>query len=54
MVDEQLRRESGLLLNYGNTERKVLVIYTGGTIGMVNNTDGCKLRLYKYLLIIIL
>lgn len=35
--------QDGLLVNYGVGERKVLVIYTGGTIGMVNNSDGCKL-----------
>lgn len=26
----------------GFNERRVLVLYTGGTIGMVNDAEGCK------------
>lgn len=34
-------RSSALFIrNYGKNERRVLVIYTGGTIGMVHNQDG--------------
>ncbi|KAJ0173516.1 hypothetical protein K1T71_010665 [Dendrolimus kikuchii] len=34
-------RSSGLFTSkYGSNERRVLVIYTGGTIGMVHNKDG--------------
>lgn len=29
-------------VNFGSNERKVLVIYTGGTIGMLDNPEGCK------------
>lgn len=31
-----------LIQNFGKNERKVLVIYTGGTIGMMYKGDGCK------------
>lgn len=34
--------EEELPLNYEHCEKRVLVIYTGGTIGMVDDPDGCK------------
>lgn len=39
--------EKGLSVNFRSSDRKVLVIYTGGTIGMVNNPDGCKFLFYS-------
>lgn len=34
---------NSLVSQFGKNERKVLVIYTGGTIGMMpNKEDGCK------------
>lgn len=36
----ELCSSTNTVLNTGRNERKVLVIYTGGTIGMVKNGDG--------------
>lgn len=33
---------NSVVSQFGKNERKVLVIYTGGTIGMMSNEDGCK------------
>lgn len=33
---------NSLVSHFGKNERKVLVIYTGGTIGMMSKEDGCK------------
>lgn len=33
---------NSLVSNFGKNERKVLVIYTGGTIGMMSEDNGCK------------
>lgn len=37
---------NSLVSNFGKNERKVLVIYTGGTIGMMSKEDGCKCIIY--------
>lgn len=37
---------NSLVSHFGKNERKVLVIYTGGTIGMMSKEDGCKCIFY--------